>query len=131
MAPERALDMGAGTRRFRIMAQFYAVHMYNLKPEVSKAVFESFMVHEYIQFVMKKKGCTGAMLLKGYVGEWTDQKYDYATIEIWESSKANRDAWGGPRKDWTTPPELRPFMDRFRAYAQPETFRTLEFELAA
>jgi hypothetical protein len=110
------------------MALFYAVHVYNLKPEVTKAEFERFMAEQWIPYVMRKKGCQGVMLLKGYVGEWMAHKLDYATIEIWESAKANREAWGGPRKEWVAPLDLKPFMDRFRSFAVPESFRTLEFE---
>ena len=110
------------------MALFYAVHVYNLKPGVSRAEFERFMAEQWIPYVMKKPGCRGAMLLKGYAGEWMTHKFDYATIEIWESAKANREAWGGPRKDWVTPPDLKPFMERFQSYVVPESFRTLEFE---
>ncbi len=53
------------------MALFYAVHVYNLKPGVSEAEFERFMAEEWLPYVMKKKGCRGAMLLKGYTGDWT------------------------------------------------------------
>lgn len=111
------------------MSQFYAVHVYNLKPEVQHSEFERFMLQEWIPFLMKKKGCRGAMLLKGYQGEWVKQKMDYATIDIWDSSRANRDAWGGPRPEWGDPPDIKPLMDRFRAYAEPGTFRTYEFEV--
>jgi len=110
------------------MALFYSVHVYNLKPGVSKAEFERFMAEQWMPYVMKKKGCQGAMLLKGYTGEWMTQKLDYATIEIWESAKANREAWGGPRKEWVTPADMKLLMERFRSYAAPESFRTLEFE---
>lgn len=110
------------------MALFYSVHVYNLKPGVNRAEFERFIAEQWIPYVMKKPGCRGVMLLKGYVGEWMIHKFDYATIEIWESAKANREAWGGPRKDWVTPPDLKPFMDRFQSYVVPESFRTLEFE---
>lgn len=113
------------------MAQFYVVHTYNLKPEIKTSEFERFITHEWIPFVMKKKGCRGAILLKGYIGEWMTHKFDYATIEIWESAKANRDAWGGLRERWVTPPDLKPFMDRFRDYAVPESFHTFEFELVS
>lgn len=113
------------------MGQFYTVHAYNLKPDVARSDFEAFMHNQWIAFVMKKKGCQGAMLLKGYVGEWMRQRYEYATIEIWEGVKANREAWGGARKEWVCPPDLRPFMDKFQSYVVPESFRTLEFELVS
>jgi len=113
------------------MARFYSVHAYNLRPEVSRGDFERFMTEEWIPYVMKRKGCRGAMLLKGYTGEWMAQKMDYATIEIWENAKANRDAWGGPKREWVAPADLKPFMDQFRGYCVPESFRTLEFELVS
>ncbi len=109
------------------MALFYALHMYDLKPEVRRPEFERFMQDQWLPYVMSKPGCKGAMLLKGYLGEWMDQRMEYATIEIWESKDANRAAWGGPKSTWVTPPDLRPFMERFHDYALPETFRTLEF----
>ena len=110
------------------MNQFCSVHVYNLKPGVDKAEFERFMEVEWLPLIMRKPGCKGAMLLRGYMGEWMSQKMDYATIEIWDSVKANREAWGGPRRNWVDPPELKPLMDRFRVYATPESFRTYEFE---
>ena len=110
------------------MSQFYSVRVYNLKPETSRVEFENLSAQVWIPTVMKKKGCKGLMLLKGYVGEWTTQKFDYAAIEIWESVRAHREAWGGPRKEGAPPPDLRPFMDRLQSYVEPESLRTLEFE---
>jgi hypothetical protein len=110
------------------MSQFYGVHVYNLKPGVPKSEFERFMEQEWFPFMMRQKGCHGVMFLKGYQGEWMSQKMDYATIDIWDSPKANRQAWGGARREWTDPPELRPLMTRFRDYVLPESFRTFEFE---
>jgi hypothetical protein len=110
------------------MNQFYGVHVYNLKPGTSHAEFERFMQEEWFPAMMRRKGCQGVMLLKGYQGEWMAQKMDYATIDIWESSKANREAWGGPRREWGNPPDVKELMERFRAYVMPESFRTLEFE---
>ena len=110
------------------MTLFYGVHVYNLKLEVSRAEFERFVVEEWLPFVMRKPGCKGANLLKGYTGEWMKQKLDYATMDIWESCDANRNAWGGPTNVWIDPPDLHPLMERFRSYVQPASFRTLEFE---
>lgn len=110
------------------MPQFYAVHVYNIRAEATPSTFETFMLDEWIPFVMKKTGCKGAMLLKGYKGEWMKEKKDYATIDIWESRAANRKAWGGASNVWSDPPDLKPLMERFRAYVVPETFRTFEFE---
>jgi len=111
------------------MSQFYAVHVYNIRPEVGAGTFERFMLEEWIPFLMKKRGCHGAMLLKGYKGEWMKSKMDYATIDIWDDHEANRKAWGGASNVWTDPPDLKPLMERFRAYVVPESFRTYEFEL--
>ena len=111
------------------MALFYSIHMYNLKHGVRRHEFEQFMEEQYIPYVLSKEGCKGAELLKGYIGEWMKQRMEYATIEIWESAAANRKAWGGPMSEWVVPQDLQPYMDRFVDYCQPETFRTLEFEL--
>jgi hypothetical protein len=113
------------------MAQFYCVHVYDIRPEVSTSEFERFILEEWIPFVMRKRGCMGAMLLQGYQGEWIKQKMDYATIDIWSSPEANRAAWGGPSNVWVDPPDLRPLMEQFRTYVIPESFRTYEFELLA
>jgi hypothetical protein len=110
------------------MTQFYAVHVYNLRPGVRPSEFERFMEEEWIPFMLRKEGCLGAMFLKGYVGEWMAEKRDYATLDIWISAEANRQAWGGPRNVWVDPPDLKDLMERFRAYVVAETFRTLEFE---
>ncbi len=110
------------------MSQFYAVHAYDLKPEVNRNEFERFMQERWLPYVMRKKGCRGTMLLKGYTGEWRLEKKEYATIEIWESAKANRAAWGGPRSQWVTPEDMRDFMEQFTSYVIPQSFRTYEFE---
>ena len=110
------------------MAQFYGVHVYNLKPDAVRSDFEVFMQCEWFPYMLRRDGCRGVMFLKGYMGEWMTHGMDYATIDIWASPEANRGAWGCESDEWVDPPELKPLMDRFRAYVIPESFRTLEFE---